>query len=110
MSIGMVTVEIQVGSFVKGILPIRKENGKLFTDQFRAEVLEIKKIVAAGRLQGHRAYKVDLSTVNNTQPWVVDYRIFSFTFGGIELNHSKWDMASVDAENQRILKTFRNKP
>jgi len=107
MSIGMVTIEIQVGSFVKGILPIRMENGRMFADQFRAEVLEIKKITTPGRLQGHRAYRVDLSTVNNTQPWVIDYRIFSFTFGGIELNHSKWDMNAVDAENQKILKTLR---
>lgn len=104
MSTGMVNIEINVGSIVKGVLPVRIENGSAFVDQFNAEVIEIKKITSVGKFYGRHAYKVDLKNINGTTPWVIDYRIFSFTFGGLELMHSKWDMKMVDAENRNILK------
>ena len=105
MSTGMVNIEINVGSMVKGALPIRIENGSAFVDQFNAEVIEIKKIIATAiKFNGRHAYKIDLRSINGTTPWVIDYRIFSFTFGGLELIHSKWDMKMIDAENRNILK------
>jgi hypothetical protein len=107
MSIGMVTIEIRVGTFVKGVLPIRMENGQAYVDQFKGEVLEIKKITAPGRLQGLFAYKIDLVAVGRGTPWVIEYRIYSFDFGGIEVTSSKWNMQAVENENRKLLRNMR---
>jgi hypothetical protein len=104
MSIGMVNVEIKVGCFVKGVLPIRIENGQGFMDQFRAEVLEIRKAPQGSSNAGITFYKVDLAPAGKKAVWVPEYRVFSFTFGGIEIQFSKFDHQRIDAENNQILK------
>ena len=101
MSIGMVPIEIKIGSMVEGVLPVYIKGGQAFIDGFRSEVIDIKIINFPYPIH---IYRVDLTDHNRGKVWVPEYRIRAFMFGGIEIDHSKFDPHIIEDEDKKILK------
>jgi len=102
MSIGMVPIEIKIGSMVEGVLPVYIKGGQAFIDGFRSEVIDIRTIKPGANPVIY--YRVDLTDHNRGKVWVAEYRIRAFMFGGIEMDHSKFDPQIIEDEDRKILK------
>ena len=94
-----VQVEIQPGSWCIGVMPVKiTPDGKAVVDFFRAECLDVKI-----NFKGTKLCKMDLMSVMGTNPWMPDYRVCDFTFGGLFMSNAKFDPDRIDAEDAGII-------